>query len=218
MMNRWDTLLHSSWLNTLPAGASHTLLAQARAVQLRAGALLHAKDDPCSGLYGIEKGVIEISAVNQDGDHWVVTHLTPGAWFGEIAVLDGGVRTHDAHAMSDCTLALIDNPTIHTLSQHHPWLQHALVRLLCAHVRESFTAIDQFLLLSPTQRLARRLLQLHAQSQSGLVQINQETLGKLVGLSRQSVNRLLAQWQQAGWIKRGYATLTVVDSEQLLRL
>lgn len=210
----------SAWLQRLPPSAAEQILGLARPLELKAGSLIHSKGEACTGLYGLEHGCVQVSTVSLNGDELIMTRLHAGSWFGEIAVIDGGPRTHDTYAVQPSRIAWLDQTAILQLTQRETQFFYWLGLLLCQHVRASFEAIDQFLLLSPRQRLAQRLLQLSQgenpeRKSARLIQMNQEALAALVGLSRQSVNRTIRQWQQSGWLKVHYGAIELLKAQAL---
>ncbi len=96
---------------------------------------MQGKGEAAGALYGILKGEVRVGASSLSEDEIAITRLQPGHWFGEIAILDGGVRTHDAHTVIPSVIALLPKHAILALCQRYPELYKALVALLCAHCR-----------------------------------------------------------------------------------
>ena len=146
------------------------------------------------------------------------SRLLPGQWFGEIAILDGGVRTHDSHTVVASEIAILSRQVILDVCRRNAEVYRALVSLLCEHCRLAFDAIDEFLIYSPEQRTARRLLQLLPRDGSRKIFISQAELGAIVGISRQSTNKILKRWESRAWIKCAYSGVEVIDCEALQSL
>lgn len=211
-------LMQVGWLSSLPDGAKQEMIDAARLKRLAAGQRVHGKGDPADGLYGLLVGEIRISASTYAGDQILFARLLPGQWFGEIAVLDGGVRTHDSDAIIDSLLAVVPKHAIHTICQRYPLVYRALVALLCEHCRLAFSAIDEFLVYSPEQRLSRRLLQRLQDDVGSRVAISQQEMGALIGVSRQTTNKILNDWESKGWIKRVYRGVEILDTQAMRQL
>ena len=103
---------------------------------------------------------------------------------------------------------------LQTLMAKHESIHYALVELLCGKVRYAFNLIDDFLMCSPKQRLAKRLIYLSDLS-GGDVKVSQEELSQLVGISRQSASKFLAEWEKSGAIERRYGLIRIVQRECL---
>ncbi len=211
-------LSKNPWLAALPARARAELISVAKIRRFAEHERVHSKGGEPDGLYGLLSGEVRVSASSYAGDEIVFTRLRPGQWFGEIGILDGGEKTHDAHAVAMSELAILPRKAILDVCLRNPEVHRALVALLCEHCRLAFTAIDAFLLYSPEQRMAQRLLERVPADGSGTVAISQSELGALVGVSRQSTNKILKRWESRVWIRRVYRGVEICDSAALQKL
>lgn len=218
-------LLRNRWLRDLPADGLDDMAALARLRQLDDGQLLHAKDDPADGLYGVVSGSIKVSSTGLDGREAVLTVLSPGSWFGEISLFDGLPRTHDAHASGPTELVMIPRKGFQELLERRPELYPHFMRLLCRRIRLSFAMLEDSALLPLSSRLAKRLL-MHAHnyeqtdqgSNQATIQLSQESLGLMLNSSRQSINKLLKRLEQAGWLRVHYGQIVILDEAALASL
>ncbi len=213
-MKNLEKLKENAWLASLPPKVQHQLLAVARIRDFQSGQRVHSKNEPADGLYGVLEGEVRISAATFSGDEIVFTRIDPGSWFGEISILDGGLRTHDAHTTVKSQLVLLPQSHLMQICQQNYEVYTALVQLLCAHCRQAFSAIDDFLLFTPEQRMAKQIVN-RLSPASNRIHITQRELGALVGISRQSTNKILRSWESKGWIKRNYRGLELIDAGQL---
>lgn len=205
----------NDWLSRLPPQASEELRSIGKVRPFKKHRKIHAKGELTDAFYGVLSGEIRISTNTHSGDEVVLTRILPGQWFGEISLLDGGVRTHDAHTICDAQLFVIPANALLDLCSRVPEVYQALVLLLCKHCRMAFSAMDESLALSPEQRLARRLLQRTHDTGNLNVDISQQEMGALVGISRQSTNKILKSWETKGWIQRVYRGLVITNSRAL---
>jgi CRP/FNR family cyclic AMP-dependent transcriptional regulator len=88
--------------STLDERELTTLGERVEIIEAPAGATLFHTGDPGSALYVLLEGEVELFMKNATGDRMLLERLTPGAFFGEISLLDGGPRT----ASALCTQAL----------------------------------------------------------------------------------------------------------------
>src|SRR4249920_2099885 len=65
----------------------------AKHTTLKRGAALFAKGDPGLILYSVISGSVNMSISSADGRSAILNIIGPGEIFGEIALLDGGVRS-----------------------------------------------------------------------------------------------------------------------------
>lgn len=60
-------------------------------------------------MMAVLRGSIKISSPSPTGREVLLAVINAGEIFGEMALLDGGERTADATAMTDCDLLVIDS-------------------------------------------------------------------------------------------------------------
>ena len=189
-------LLADSWFSALPSTVRHVLLDTATRVRLAAGEMLFRRGDAPSGFYALLKGKIKMSTLNEDGREGILTILEPGTWFGDISLIDGQPRTHDATAVDPVEVLLVTPPCFSVLMQD-PAFANAIARMLAYRIRLLYGVVEDVHLRSPRERVARRLLLLSgsntmqesAPHQS--IPVSQESLAMMLGMSRQTLSKEL---------------------------
>lgn len=210
------------WFASLPAAHRDALLAHAVLRRLPAGAMLFRRGDDNAGLYCVLEGAVRIGAAAVGDREAMLSVLESPQWFGEIACLDGGPRTHDAQALSSAAVLLVPRPALERLAAQDPLWWRFLGQLLAEKVRALFAGLEDLTQLSAAARIARRLLALsqgHGMLAEGLahrtVPVNQEQLGAMLSLSRQTVSEVLRDFEARGWVRRHYRAVELLDSQAL---
>jgi CRP/FNR family cyclic AMP-dependent transcriptional regulator len=209
---------HSHWFAALSASQQQQLLAQARLVQLEADQRLFSRGDEFDGIYVLLSGALLIAGVHQSGREALLTIVEAGDWIGEIALFDRKARTHDATASVPCQVLQLNSAALQQLVLQDPLWWQRFGQLLTEKVRLVFQALEDISLLPASVRLARRLLmlcRLHRQDERYLIPVQQEQLGQLLSLSRQTINQLLQQLVATGVIRTSYAQIEVLDLKLL---
>ena len=93
--------------------------------------------DPSGSMMLVQAGEVTISYPAPDGRVVLLSELWPGAVFGEIALLDGGERSADATAATNCTLLVFERRDFVGMLEHNWPLAEAVLRLVCARLRRS---------------------------------------------------------------------------------
>jgi CRP/FNR family transcriptional regulator, cyclic AMP receptor protein len=153
-------------------------------------------------------------------------YLAPGTWFGDVSLLDGGVRTHDTYARGRTSLLLVPREDFNAILLSHPEFAGALLRLQARRVRNLYAMLDDMHTQPRRVRLAKTLLQL-SRSHGGVfdepeteddqdltvisLQLVQEEIASLLGASRQRINKELQSLQREGVIRVTRGRLAVVD-------
>ena len=93
--------------------------------------------DPGDGMFLVAQGRVGIYAAvpDQDGPQWF-SHLGPGEYFGEMAVLDDGNRSASAIAEESCALWFIPREGLLKALERSPLLAFTLVREFSRRLRE----------------------------------------------------------------------------------
>lgn len=220
-----QTLSQTLWFSSLSDEAQALVLDMIKIIPLNTGQCLYSKGDKGDGFHCVLEGRVRVSNLNRDGKEMVLAYLDKGSSFGEISMFDGLGRTHDAHAESATTLALINESDFRALVASHPSVYEYFTKLLCARLRIAFSFIDANANLSLKQQLAKRLI-LHSSNFGQIFSINntveikvsQESLALMINSSRQTVNRLLKEMEKQGLLRSHYGRITLLDSDALKTL
>ncbi len=198
------------------------LVAYARVERVKAGTTIFLKDSPGHGMMAVLAGEVKISVPSADGKEAVLNLIGPGEVFGEIALLDGQPRTADATATVDCELLVLERRDFIPFLERHPEVCIRLMEILCARLRRTSEQVEDMLFLDLPSRLAKMLLRLARERgrtmAEGLVvdlRLSQRELGNMTGATRESINKQLRQWQNAGWLKLERTTLTLLAPRRL---
>jgi CRP-like cAMP-binding protein len=181
--------------------------------RIQRGTTIFRKGDAGTELIAVVSGTVRISAPAADGREAVLNMIPAGEIFGEIALLDGRPRTADATATSDCEVMVIDRREFLALLRDEPEFAFKLIEILCARLRRTSEQVEDLMFLDLPARLAKVILRL-ADDVRGpwprRVAVTQRELSQLIGMSRESTNKQLRSWAQAGWIKLGRGRIMVV--------
>ena len=220
-----DALLWSRlWLDDAPQGLNAALAASARTRRLHDGELLYAKGDTATGLIGVRSGLIRNVHVGTDGRELLFGLFGPGSWFGEISLFDEAPRPLHAYAMGSTEVLLVPSAAFHAALDAHPQGYRHFARVLCRKLRIAFEVLED-----QTQplglRLAKRLLDLAAVYGEPTVEglwlklpLPQEDLARMLGATRQSINKELRAFTAQGLlaVKGGRLLLRHTDRLKLL--
>jgi CRP/FNR family cyclic AMP-dependent transcriptional regulator len=198
------------------------LRAHAGRRRLAKGDVLFTYGSAPDALFYLERGRIRVSTTAASGREAMLGMIEPGQWFGEVSLLMNAPRVYDTRAVIDSELLVVPATAFHALVDEQPKFLREFVRLIGHRYRWALEWIDATILLPFPMRLARRLLdaqQLHARSvpddESAGLRLSQEELSQMLGVSRQSVNRQLKEWEAKGILRLDYGRVTLLDKEAL---
>lgn len=180
------------------------------------GAVIFSKGDPGTSLFAVRGGTVRISSPSRHGKAAVFNLIQAGEIFGEIALLDGGLRTADAFAATDCDLIVVERRDFLPLVRSRPDAALKLVELLCARLRRTSEQVENVLFMDLPGRLARTLLRAAgAGAAAPEVTITQLELSQIIGMSRESTNKQLREWEKRGWIRLARGKILLLARDRL---
>jgi CRP-like cAMP-binding protein len=188
--------------------------------KVKRGATIFQKGDPGNSLFAVCNGSVKISAPSSEGKDAVLNVLGPGGVFGEIALLDGGARTADAVAVSDCELLVFERRDFLPLVRERPDALLKLIELVCGRLRRTSEQVEDIVFLDLPGRLAKTLLRLSedAPASSGRIAMTQREIGQIIGMSRESTNKQLRAWESRKLLKIERGGIVILKPEALAAL
>jgi CRP-like cAMP-binding protein len=187
--------------------------------RFKKGAVIFRKGDIGTRLYAVRAGAVRISAPSEQGKDAIFNLVVPGELFGEIAFLDGGQRTADAVAIDNCELMIVERRDFIHLVRDHPEVALRLIEILCGRLRRTSEQIEDIMFLGLPNRLAKVLLHLNrgagGEPPRNRIRITQREISQMIGVSRESANKQLQNWQRRKWLKLERGGLVILAPDAL---
>lgn len=168
---------------------------------------------------GVIDGLVKVGAISRSGKAMTFAGVASGAWFGEGSVLKDEPRKYDVVALRDTRLMLMNRATFFWLYENSAGFNRFLVRQLNERVGQFLAMIEYDRILSPRARVARSLTWffnpvLYPRT-SDHIEISQEELALLAGISRQVANRSLQALEGEGLIRVEHGRILVLNLDGL---
>ncbi len=202
----------------------HAIRPHVRAVALKRGENLYDEGDIDDQLYVVIEGKVKLTRTSSDGREVLVRVQGPGDMFGELAMFDPTYRTSNASAVTDARLAAIAHDDLRQVLLDRPTIALLLLRELAQRLRVITDANTNLIFTDVPGRVAKALLELSdkfgAQQEDGIHvshDLTQEELAQLVGASRETVNKALADFAARGWIQLSAKSVLIIDPDRLRR-
>ena len=217
-----DLLHGSAWYGRLDAGARRevTLAVQERAIS--AGGELSHHGGTASHWYGVLDGIVKWSIAARDGRAVTLGGFTTGSWFGEGSLLHGRPVAADIVAIRHSRVAMIPKEVFLWLHDTQLSFNHYLLDHMNERLHWFMGDFAAHRLFSAEAQVARALYGLlHPElnpHKDPHLEISQEEIANLAGLSRQRCNLALSHLKQDGLVDVGRGCVTVVDLERLSRV
>jgi CRP/FNR family transcriptional regulator, cyclic AMP receptor protein len=187
-----------------------------------AGTRVFHEGDHSDACYIVRAGSFRVTREHSDGRAITLATLASGDIFGELAMLDGEVRSASVEALTDGELLALPASDVRALLARHPDITVKLIAALVRRLRAANERISRQSFQTVPSRVAGVLSQLVAEEAPRerdrgevTIRMNQADLAQLAGTSRESVSRFLADLERSGVVRSGRGRVTVLDSIKL---
>jgi CRP/FNR family transcriptional regulator, cyclic AMP receptor protein len=209
-------------LSSLSEEDRRRVLASTRRRKFSRREVLFHEGDLGDTLHLIDKGRVAVRITTPLGDVATLGVHGAGEVVGEMAVIhEGGRRGATVMALEPTETLSLQRDQFMELRRDHPAVDRFLIEVLAAHIQSADRHLMEALFVPVERRVLRRLLALtdvygnpgnHSE-----IPLTQDDLASLAGTSRATVNRVLRQAEEAGWVALGRGRVKVLDAERLAR-
>lgn len=196
-----DALTDCRLFSNLDPASIDLVAASLRHRRYRRGETIFHVEDLGDALFIVTAGHVKITLPTDDGsDPAILTTIGSGGFFGELALLDGAPRSATAVALDVVEAQVLRRDAFDRLMDSEPALRRALLASLAGEIRRLTSQVEDLHFLDLPGRLVRHLLRSlpadAGEPPTGQYRLpwpyTQTELAGMIGGSRQSVNRLLA--------------------------
>jgi CRP/FNR family transcriptional regulator, cyclic AMP receptor protein len=192
-------------------------------VRLARGDALFHEGDPGDRVYVVTEGKIKLGRTSADGRENLLGVLGPGETFGEVSLFDPGPRTATATAVTESTLLGLAHADLQPWLAERPEVAKGLLQQVAHRLRRTNENMADLVFQDVPARVAKALLDLATRfgapaPTTGIHvphDLTQEELAQLVGASRETVNKALADFVNRGWIRLEARAVVLLDVERL---
>ena len=199
------------------------LAGQLRQRRFRRNEVIFHQGDPGDSLHIVDEGSVKITLPSPDGEEAIIATLRQGDFFGELALLDGAPRSATAVALEATTTLALPRDAFMEVLDADGGLRDALLAGLAHELRRVTGHVEELHFLDLAGRLAMRLARLAADAAPGSDEVRldwpytQSDLASMIGGTRQSVNKLLAELVGDGLVVLEPDTLVIPSVQALVR-
>jgi CRP-like cAMP-binding protein len=193
-----------------------------RMLEVKRGTQIYLPGDPSEQIFLLKSGIIKISTNTPDNREVILAFLYPGDIFGELAVVDDAPRDHVAEAHEDCVICAMSRDTVARVIHETPEIGFQITKLIGLRLRTFRSRIEELLCKSAHARVAHALLELGERhgvpDREGVLislRLSQGDLGRLVGLSRETVNAILQEWREQKLLEMDRRSVRLRDPSRL---
>lgn len=218
-----DVVRNAPLLAALDDDSAAALIAAMTPIEVHRGEKVFVEGEPGDTMFVIHSGKLKLGQRSPDGRENILAVLGPGQMLGELSLFDPGPRTATASAISASRLFTIDRAAFMPLLSR-PEVASTLLAALAQRIRRTNEALSDLVFSDVPGRVAKALLDLSVRfgedTEDGILvahDLTQEELAQLVGASRETVNKALADFTGRGWLRLEPRAVTILDAQRLAR-
>lgn len=173
----------------------------------KAGEVIFQRGEPGPWFAHILAGRIRLCVRNGDNKELLLSTVERGEVFGERAFFDDSLRAGDAIAEVETTFTVFTQDEFFPLLLRYPESMFNIIKILCRRINGYINTMELYALQDLPTRIAQVLLYLaqkfgHEVDGKLVISadLNQSDLGRLVGSSRESVNKQLKVFCAKGYL------------------
>lgn len=181
------------------------------------GAMIVSEGDPGDALYVLRSGEVKVILIGEDGREVILNVLGVGDHFGELSLIDGRPRSAHVTSTQPSSLLVLRRADFRRQVEQSPAVAWGLMIELSRRLRQADGTIGSLVLLDVPGRVAKILLE-HAtpgEPATLVKQLTHQTIAHMIGASRETVSRAMAEFADKEWISVARRQVTILDRASL---
>jgi CRP-like cAMP-binding protein len=204
----------------LDAAAQRALWARMRRRRFARNEVIFHEGDPADSIHLVVKGHVCVRASTPRGDRAILRVLGPDTVVGELAIVSPAPRSATVTALEATETMCLDREGFADVRKEHPSVDDFMLETAIAEVRRLTTALLEALYLPVDERVMRRVYELADLYRAGdrvVVPLGQDEIAQLAGVTRQTVNKVLAKAQSDGLLRIERGRIEILRFDELAR-
>ncbi|MDW7675208.1 MAG: Crp/Fnr family transcriptional regulator [Bacillota bacterium] len=184
--------------------------------------LIFMEGEPADFIYFILQGKVKLSKLSDHGQEKIVQIIQSGQFFGEIPALDGGAHPLTAETIEEAEIGLLSILEFNAYLRENPQLAYGMMEIMAKRMRQAFRQIKNLALKNTHSRLAIRLYKLSREYGVEMGEgvfiratFTHQELANMIGTSRETVSRILREFEKSGILKVVRQKITIINMEKL---
>jgi CRP-like cAMP-binding protein len=181
------------------------------------GSVIFSEGDAGDVLFVVRSGEVKVVLVPGDGDETILNVLSVGDHFGDLALIDGRPRSAHVVATQASSLLVLRRADFRRQVEQNPQVAWGLMVELSRRLRQADGTIGSLVHLDVPGRVAKVLLEYATPGEPATLvrQLTHQTMAQMIGASRETVSRAMAEFQEKGIISVQRRVVTVTNRSAL---
>jgi CRP/FNR family transcriptional regulator, cyclic AMP receptor protein len=219
-----DALVRAGIFQGVDPSAVQDLRTALEPVSFPRAHVIFAEGELGDRLYIILSGKVKIGRKSPDGRENLLAVFGPSDMFGELSIFDPGPRTSTATTVTEVQAVTMDRTALREWIAKRPEIAEQLLRVIARRLRRTNNMLADLIFTDVPGRVAKALLQLahdFGTQEGGMLRVThdltQEEIAQLVGASRETVNKALADFAHRGWLRLEGKSVLILEPQRLVR-
>jgi CRP-like cAMP-binding protein len=196
--------------------ALEAIIRSGRVKRIPRGYLLFNQSELADAVYVVHSGCIALTLSTSDGRELVINEMREGDCFGELSLLTDQSRSTGAMAREDSYVLSIPRDEFMRILSAEPEFMLEILKTTALRLRVSSERESALAFLNASTRLAQVLLMLDKEGGSaGIIRTTQDEIGSRVGMTRQTVAKILGGWRRSGIIRTGRRKIELMKPDAI---
>ncbi len=188
---------------------------QTRMTTVRRGHVIYRQEDVAEDLFLLKRGRVRLFRLSPSGKKLEVAVLEPGTFFGEMPMIGVRRRSASAEAVDDSLLCVMSEADVERLVLTKPQVGLRMIEILGRRLSVAEAKLEEFAYRSAANRVAAALLRLA--SEGMIDDVSHQDLADTVGVHRETVTKIVDEFEAAGLVALGRRRVQVLDVDGLRR-
>lgn len=217
-------LSHINFLKRLPGRDLRRVLRITKQQSFQKGDYIFRQEESGKHLFLVQNGLVKIFFTAPGRRRKTVALLKTGDFFGEMALLDGKVRSANAMALKPSRVLVIHKKDFRALLSKDHDLMFLVLRTLSERLRRADEQIRALIFKNVHGRVVKTLLDMAAEGKAeggGVLlahPMTRQELAEIVGTTREPVTRSLGMLRRAGLIDYREKDIVIKDLARMQAL
>ncbi len=185
--------------------------------------IIYSEGNHPYNMYFIIKGKVKIAKKNEEGKVLITDMLSPGDFFGYVAMLEGDLHHNTAETLEETELAVIPKEDFDELITHDAMATKRFVQILARNISQREEQLMSVAYHSLRKKVADALIMLknkypQPDQQVFTINISRENLATLAGTATESLIRTLTEFSNEKIIDLNNGSITLLNEHRLINL
>jgi len=177
----------------------------------RRGQILYSQEDRAEVLFLIKRGRVQLYRLTPSGKRLELAVIEPGTFFGEMPFIGESLRHTFAEAAEDSLICVMSRADIERLMRERSEVALRMIEVLGRRLALCEARLEEMAYRSVPARIAAVLVRLSQGHNGEVVSITHQELGDMIGALRESVTKVLDDFQRAGLVELGRGRVILRD-------